>query len=150
MFDLLHLSRVGINWVNQLREYQKLLNEEPMEILGNRSPFEVFYGRESNAVTHRVPGGHYCQENCRNSTTHSGNITPTFRDYKKNDERVRAMRSKVRDTSKLWSERYIRRSMKRYPPSIYAIGERVLIRFPFSKKLVLEHQHGASLSRAGS
>lgn len=37
-----HLSKTGVNWVKQLKEYQKLQNEESMETLNNHSPFEVF------------------------------------------------------------------------------------------------------------
>ena len=37
-----HISKTGVNWVKQLKEYQKLQNEESMEALNNHSPFEVF------------------------------------------------------------------------------------------------------------
>ena len=43
-FDMAHLSKTGVNWVKQLKEYQKLQNEESMEALHNHSPFEFFYG----------------------------------------------------------------------------------------------------------
>ena len=37
-----HLSKTGVNWVKQQKEYQKLQNEESMEALNNHSLFEVF------------------------------------------------------------------------------------------------------------
>ena len=52
-----HLNRNGINWANQLTEYQRLQNEESMEALGRQSPTEVFHGRKSNAVQKHVSGG---------------------------------------------------------------------------------------------
>ena len=61
-FDFVHLRRSGVNWAKQLKEYQKLQNEESMESLGNKSPFEVFYGRKSNAVLNHIPGGRCVRE----------------------------------------------------------------------------------------
>ena len=47
MYDFVHLSKVGVNWASQLKEYQRILNEEPMDVLGNQSPFEVFFIEEN-------------------------------------------------------------------------------------------------------
>lgn len=66
--------------VSQLREYQKILNEEPMDVLGSQSPFEVFYGRETNAVTQRFPGGFCCKEG---SSSKSANVLPNDNDFTK-------------------------------------------------------------------
>ena len=32
MYDFVHLSKVGVNWASQLKEYQRILNEEPMDV----------------------------------------------------------------------------------------------------------------------
>ena len=40
------MSKVGVNWVSQLREYHKILNEEPMDVLSSQSPLEVFFTEE--------------------------------------------------------------------------------------------------------
>lgn len=47
MYDFVHLSKVGVNWASQLKEYQRILNEEPMDVLSNQSPFEVFFIEEN-------------------------------------------------------------------------------------------------------
>ena len=52
VYDFVDMSRVGVNWVSQLNEYEKILNEKPMAVLGNHSPFEYFYGKESNSRNH--------------------------------------------------------------------------------------------------
>ncbi|XP_033101287.1 SCAN domain-containing protein 3-like, partial [Anneissia japonica] len=44
-FDMAHLKKSRVNWATQLKGYQQLQNE---------SPFEVFYGRKSNAVANYV------------------------------------------------------------------------------------------------
>ena len=62
MYDFVHLSKVGVNWASQLKEYQRILNEEPIDVLGNQSPFEVFYRRESNTLAGRFPGSFVCAE----------------------------------------------------------------------------------------
>ena len=131
MYDLGHMSKVGVNWVSQLREYQKILNEEPMDVLGSQSPFEVFYGREANAVTQRVPGGFCCKEG---SSSKSANVLPKDNNFTKQSDQTTRIRAKVKEADKVWDERYIQRRMKNNPPSKYSVGETVLIRFPFSKK----------------
>ncbi|XP_067023106.1 KRAB-A domain-containing protein 2-like [Acropora muricata] len=74
-FDMAHLNKNGVNWAIQLKEYQKLQNEESMEALGRQSPFQVFYGRESNAVKNFAPGGRCVCENGKSSRT------PTKKDF---------------------------------------------------------------------
>ena len=73
MYELGPMSKVGVNLVSQLREYQKILNEEPMDVLVSQSPFEVFYGREANAVTQRFLGGFSCKEG---SSSKCANVIP--------------------------------------------------------------------------
>lgn len=131
MYDLGHMSKVGVNWVSQLREYQKILNEEPMDVLGSQSPFEVFYGREANAVTQRVPGGLCCKEG---SSSKHANVLPKDNDFTKQSDQTTRIRAKAKEADKVWDERYIQRRMKNNPSSKYYVGETVLIRFPFSKK----------------
>ena len=78
-FDLLNLSNVGVNWAYKLREYQKLLNNKLVEVLGNHSPFEVFFGRTSNVMSQRVKDGQ-CYAEC---SSNSGNVNPKERDFEK-------------------------------------------------------------------
>ena len=127
-FDLGHLSKSGVNWAKQLKEYQKLQNEESMEALGNRSPFEVFYGRKSNAVLNHLPGGRCVRE--RSSAKLQ---SPKSADYAQNKKKLDMIRSRAKKASNVWDKRYINRRMKNNPPSTYELGENVLIRYPFSR-----------------
>ncbi|XP_072166910.1 uncharacterized protein, partial [Diadema setosum] len=47
---LLHLisEKRSVDWVRRLPEYATVLNDEPMEILGWNTPFNVFFGRFPN------------------------------------------------------------------------------------------------------
>ena len=49
-YDLLRFKTKGVNWVCELSLYEAILNEDPKEELGWKSPFEIYYGRKSNRV----------------------------------------------------------------------------------------------------
>ena len=49
-YDLVKQGRKGVNWVKNLLEYSKCLNNDKGEELGWRSAFEVYYGRKSNEL----------------------------------------------------------------------------------------------------
>ena len=129
MFDLLRLAKDGVNWVASLREYQKLLNEDCKDVLGKQSSFEVFYGRDSNAVTNFVHKGQVSKEkSCRASTG-----LPKRSDLKTRSEKVKQIRKKAKSSSDVWDQRYIKRRLKNNPPSTYGVGETVLLRFPTNR-----------------
>ena len=111
-----------MNWVSQLREYQKILNEEPVDVLCSQSPFEVFYGRETNAVTQRFPQG-FCGK--ESSSSKSANVLPKDNDFTKQSDQTTKIRTKVKAADKVWDERYIQRRMKNNPPAKYSVGETV-------------------------
>jgi len=126
-FDMAHLNKNGINWATQLNEYQRLQNEESMEALSRQSPFEVFYGRQSNAVKNHVQGGRCVNEGSKPPQK------PKKKDVDKNIQQFKKIRNKARKASNIWDMRYIERRMKNNPPSTYSVGETVLVRFPFSR-----------------
>ena len=70
-----------------------------MDVLGKQSPFEVFYGRASNALSQLLDGGLSCQER----------ISPRACDFKSNAERTRKIRSKAKASNNAWEKRYIKR-----------------------------------------
>ena len=49
-YDMVKLKNKGVNWVENLRNYMRILNELGRKELGFQSPFEVYYGRKSNFV----------------------------------------------------------------------------------------------------
>ena len=48
--DVEKLKNKGVNWVENLPNYMRVLNELTRENLGWQSPFEVYYGRKLNFV----------------------------------------------------------------------------------------------------
>ena len=117
-----------MKWVSKLMEYQKVLNEESMDVLGKQSPFEVFYGQESNALSQMSDVGISCQE----SVSSTARISPRPCDFRSNGECIPKIRSKAKVFNNVWDKRYIKRRVKGNAPSVYKVGEWVLIRFPFS------------------
>ena len=88
----------------------------------------MFYGRASNALSQSLDGGLSCQE----SVSSAARMSPRVCDFRSNVERARKIRSKAKASNNVWDKRYIKRRLKGNPPSVYKVGERVLIRFPFS------------------
>ena len=76
-----------------------------MDVLGKQSPFEVFYGRASNALSQLLDGGLSCQE----SVSSAARISPRACDFKSNAERTRKIRSKAKASNNEWEKRYIKR-----------------------------------------
>ena len=49
-YNLVKQGRKGVNWVKNLLEYSKCLNNDKREEFGLRSAFEVYYGRKPNEL----------------------------------------------------------------------------------------------------
>ena len=50
-YDMVHLKLKCVNWVENVSNYMKVLNELAREELRWRSPFEIYYGRISNFLS---------------------------------------------------------------------------------------------------
>ena len=106
MYDFVHLFKVGVNWASQLKEYQRILNEEPMNVLGNQSPFEVFfYGRESNTLAERFPGLVCAERRCAKDE----DVIPKNNDLSKKAVSTDKKSAKAKAASTVWDNRYIKK-----------------------------------------
>ena len=54
MYDLVQYQEGGVNWVKHLPIYTKIMNEDPQEVLSWMSPFQIYYGRKSHALSNRL------------------------------------------------------------------------------------------------
>ena len=52
-FDIMNYE-YGLNWVENLPEYQKVYNKSPHSSLGFLTPFEVYFGRPSNRPKNKL------------------------------------------------------------------------------------------------
>ena len=41
----------GVNWAKELENYQQVMNDSAREELAWKTPFQVYYGRQSNRLT---------------------------------------------------------------------------------------------------
>ena len=80
-YDFLKMGKKGLNWAKALPEYQKILNEEPKEVLKYKSPFEVYFARKPSSHTNRAMES---EELVRNA----GGCNPTCKDRERRCRRA--------------------------------------------------------------
>ena len=47
--DIIQMGSKGVNWLQRLPNYQRILNEDPKEVLAYKTPFEVYFARKCNS-----------------------------------------------------------------------------------------------------
>ena len=53
-YDFMKMTKKGVNWVKQLPIYQRILNEDPKEVLKYRTAFQVHYARKPVLHIHKT------------------------------------------------------------------------------------------------
>ena len=48
-YDLQKMGQDGVNWAKQLPLYQRILNNDPKEVIAYKTPFETYFARKCNA-----------------------------------------------------------------------------------------------------
>ena len=133
LFDLVRKQRRAANWVEALPLYTNIMNNAVREELGYRTPFQVYYGRRDNQIVHKLGS--------RDPSTvrYERYLTPNATGATKNDlselenERSEVRASVVRDSERC-NQRMVNRGVKKHPPSVYNIGEKVLVRVRHPRK----------------
>ena len=134
MYDLLSMSNTGVNWVKCLPDYARTLNCEPKEELSWKSPFEVYYGRKPFRKND-ISGASTAQEWNVDEEAYERLTSSLPKDYKSHELQVTRIRKAAALASKRCESRMIKKGLRNNPPSVYDIGEKVLIRHPTAKKL---------------
>ena len=134
MYDLLSMSKTGVNWVKCLPDYARTLNSEPKEELSWKSPFEVYYGRKPFRKND-ISGASTVQEWNVDEEVYERLTSSLPKDYKSHELQVTRIRKAAALASKRCESRMIKKGLRNNPPSVYDIGEKVLIRYPTAKKL---------------
>ena len=134
MYDLLH-SAEGSNWVQRLPEYNSIMNEETREELGYRSPSQIYFGRSRN----RFP----CDERqvIQETTQSSSDVAPGISDFRRFEKRRSSYRHKAKSASKRCEKRQIARGLRSNPPSVYSVGDTVLLKYKHTKHKVPKRYH---------
>ena len=53
-YDFIKMGEKGVNWVKSLRTYQRILHDDPKEVLSHKTPFEVYFARKCKSFKTRV------------------------------------------------------------------------------------------------
>ena len=48
-YDLQKIGQYGVKWEKQLLLYQRILNNDPKEVIAYKTPFEIYFARNCNA-----------------------------------------------------------------------------------------------------
>ena len=48
-YDILKMGKKGVNWANNIQEYQHILNNGPKEVLAYKTPFEIYFARKCHS-----------------------------------------------------------------------------------------------------
>ena len=48
-YDLQKISQDSVHWAKQLPLYQRILNNDPKEVMAYKTPFEIYFARKCNA-----------------------------------------------------------------------------------------------------
>ena len=152
-YDFLSTKKAGVNCPEELPHYAQALNQDPKEELAWKSPFEIYFGWKPSVATEAhsscakewdVQAEKY--EDIGQTTTDKTKVRLRPRDYKSHSKRVKAKRTQALSASEKCASRMVEREAKKPPPSVYQVGETVLIRYPGSgrkwvkKRYVLEAQ----------
>lgn len=101
-----------------------------------QSPFEVYYGRQSNRVRNKLSLGAIqsfeVPEEGENEFQLTSPKKNTLAEWRKERD---STRDEALKASKNASEKMVKRELKRNPPSLYNVGETVLVRIAKTKKL---------------
>lgn len=122
-FDFLTMSSKGSNWVQNLGNYARTLNLEKREELGNRSPFEVYFGRKSNRGVGLLNYHYHTM-----SDKYQGESPITHEKLKEFEKTRTQWRSAAAAADRRVAARTVKRNMAKHPPSVYKLNEKVLVR----------------------
>lgn len=135
MYDLMTQKKSGVNWVKNLPQYMKALNNDKREELGWRSPFEVYFGRKSNEMLK-------CGISERQGTPEIATALPGSKnDYQKSEERIKNLRKDAHCNDKRIAERTVQYYKKKHACSTYKVHEKVLIRYGKRGKRASKRQY---------
>ena len=120
-YDFLRMSKKGVNWMKELPIYQRVLNEEPKEVLKYKSAFQVYYARKPVSSKTDVMNDELL------TNAGKGHSEADRRRHSKNASTIR---KDARAATERCNRRIVNAQLKCNPASKYRIGEKVYIRLP--------------------
>ena len=121
-YDIIQMGSKGVNWLQRLPNYQRILNEDPKEVLAYKTPFEVYFARKFNSYNTAMTD----EEGVENA----GKCNASEGERRRRSKHASLTMKKAAKASKKCSEKMVRGHLRSHPPSKYNVGEKVYIRLP--------------------
>ena len=132
-YDLRKIGQDGVERAKQLPLYQRILNNDPKEVIAYKTPFEIYFARNCNAFRESR-----LQDEILPS---AGRVRPTNNDRNRRSRQTLKLRKQAKKATSRCDKRMQRTQLRLNPPSVYSCGEKVYIRLrgkPSNKRHVTE------------
>ena len=132
-YDLRKIGQDGVERAKQLPLYQRILNNDPKEVIAYKTPFEIYFARNCNAFRESR-----LQDEILPS---AGRVRPTKNDCYRRSRQALKLQNRAKKATRRCDKRMQRTQLRLNPPSVYSCGEKVCIRLrgkPSNKRHVTE------------
>lgn len=120
-YDLVKQRKTGVNWVENLPEYMKCLNNEKREELSWKSAFEIYFGRKANELINEG-------KNYNDSIDTASTIKPSTKDFSNQKEQANQWRNLASKADSRMAKRMMEKDARKNKYRTYKPGDRVFIR----------------------
>ena len=103
-YDLSKLGQAGVNWAKQLPTYQRILNNDPKEVIAHKTPSEIYFARKCHNLRE---GG--LDEECLPSPE---KIRPTKKDRQRHSRQTSQLRKQAQKATRRCDKRSQRRHLR--------------------------------------
>ena len=128
------MRKTGVNWAKCLPEYVRTLNQEVTEELSWKCSFDAYYGCKPFRKD-KISGASTAREWNIEEKAYKEMISVRPKDYDSHKLEVKRIRQAASAASRRCENRMIQKGLRNNPPSVYNIGEKVLICHPLAKKI---------------
>ena len=119
-YDLQKIGQYGVKWEKQLPLYQRILNNDPKEVIAYKTPFEIYVSRNCNA---------FIESRLQDEILPSaGRVRPTKNDRYRRSRQALKLRNRAKKATPRCDKRMQRTQLRLNPPSVYSCGEKVYLR----------------------
>ena len=120
-YDMVQQRKTGVNWVKNLPNYMKCLNNEKREELSWKSPFEIYFGRKDNELTN---DGKKFDSNIEVMAT----TCPNSKQYSRQAKQTSNWRKSAKKADERMSKRMLEKHKRQNVYKTYRAGENVFVR----------------------
>ena len=116
-----------------------MYNQSPHSSLGFPTPFEVYFGRPPNTLKNKLfldEGMDFEVQDENEEAFPQVDEILREEDLRELENNRFLLRQKALNASNNAAQKMVKRELKRHPPSLYFIGETVLVRIPTSKNII--------------